>query len=55
VYNAEIMKIPYIIVLGDKEEKAGTLAVRQRGIKEIKQAKPEAFIERLCKEIAERI
>jgi threonyl-tRNA synthetase len=62
VYNAEMMKIPYIIVLGDKEEKAGTLAVREReakeikhGEKEIKQMKPEAFIEKLCKEIAERI
>jgi threonyl-tRNA synthetase len=62
VYNAEMMKIPYIIVLGDKEEKAGTLAIRERGAKEIKhgekeikQMKPEAFIEKLCKEIAERI
>jgi len=31
VRDAEMMKIPYIIVIGDKEEKAKTLAVRQRG------------------------
>jgi threonyl-tRNA synthetase len=65
VYNAEMMKIPYIIVLGDKEEKAGTLAVREREakeikhgekeIKEIKQMKPEAFIEKLKDEIENRL
>lgn len=55
VYNAEMMKIPYIIVIGDKEEKAKSLAVRHRGVKEIKQMKPDVFIEKVCKEIAERI
>jgi len=31
VREAELLKVPYIIVLGDKEEKASTLAVRRRG------------------------
>jgi threonyl-tRNA synthetase len=31
VRDAEMMKIPYIIVIGDKEEQAKTLAVRERG------------------------
>lgn len=33
VRTAEMMKIPYVIVLGDKEESAKTLAVRERGKK----------------------
>jgi threonyl-tRNA synthetase len=33
VRDAELLKIPVIIVIGDKEEKAKTLAVRQRGSK----------------------
>lgn len=55
VRNAELMKIPYIIVIGDKEEKAKTIAIRHRGIKGIKSEKIEKFIEKLNKEIAERI
>jgi threonyl-tRNA synthetase len=31
VREAEIMKIPFVVVIGDKEKKAGTLAVRARG------------------------
>ena len=31
VREAEVQKIPYILVVGDKEEAAGTLAVRARG------------------------
>jgi len=33
VRDAELMKIPYIIVIGDKEEQNKTLAVRERGSK----------------------
>jgi len=33
VKSAEEMKIPYIIVLGDREEKEGTVAVRSKGNK----------------------
>jgi len=54
VRNAELMKIPYVVVIGDKEEKAGTIAVRQRGIKEIKQMKAEEFIEIISNKIRKR-
>ena len=56
VRNSELMKIPYLITIGDKEEKAGTIAVKKRGEKE----KPkfninlENFIFELKKEIEER-
>ena len=55
VKDAELMKIPYIIVIGDKEEKEGTLAVRVRGDKQIKTLKINKFIEDLKEEIEERI
>ena len=55
VKDAEIMRIPYIIVIGDKEEKEGTLAVRVRGDKEIKTFKIKEFVEHLKEEIEERI
>ncbi len=54
VKDAELMRIPYIIVLGDKEEKENVLAVRVKGDKKIQKIKIEDFIENLKKEISER-
>ncbi|MCH8014593.1 MAG: hypothetical protein IH823_07450, partial [Candidatus Dadabacteria bacterium] len=47
------MKVPYIIVVGDKEEKNNTLAVRVRGDKKIKSVKMDKFVKDLKKEIDE--
>jgi threonyl-tRNA synthetase len=55
VKDAEIMRIPYIIVVGDKEEKEKTLAVRVRGNQKIETMKTEEFIKKLGKEIKERL
>ena len=55
VRNAELMKIPYIITIGDKEEKEGTIAIRERGKKEIRfGAKFDDFVEELKKKIENR-
>ncbi len=54
VKEAELMRIPYIIVIGDKEEKEGNLAIRVKGDKKIQKVKLEDFIENLKKEISER-
>lgn len=54
VKDAEIMRIPYIIVAGDKEEREKTLAVRIKGSQKIETMKVEEFIKRIGKEIAER-
>ena len=51
IRKAEMQKIPYIIVIGDKEEENKTLAVRERGQKPKFGIKTEKFIE----EIMERI
>jgi len=54
IRKAEIQKIPYIIVIGDKEESAGTLAVRPRGGKPKFGVKLETFIKDLKEEIQNR-
>ena len=54
VRNAELMKIPYIIVLGDKEEQNNTLAVRQKGEKPQFGIKTENFIRDLKEKIKNR-
>jgi threonyl-tRNA synthetase len=55
VKDAEMMKIPYIIVIGDKEEKEGVLAVRKGGNNVIESFDEEKFIFNLKEEIEKRI
>jgi len=43
IRDAELQKIPYIIVVGDKEEKDNTITVRTRGSKELKTQKVRDF------------
>ena len=54
IRNAEMLHIPYIICLGDKEEKNKTLAIRPRGKKPEFGVKTDAFLEKIKKEIEER-
>ena len=54
IRDAEMQKINYIIVIGDKEEKAKKLAVRQRGSNKISQESIEKFIKQIQQEIQER-
>jgi threonyl-tRNA synthetase len=55
VRQAEMEKVPYIIVIGDKEEKANTLAVRPRGQKPKFGVKIEDFIKQIKEEIEKKI
>jgi threonyl-tRNA synthetase len=41
VREAEMDWVPYVIVMGQREIDSGVLAVRQRGVKEMRQLKPE--------------
>jgi len=52
IKEAELMKIPYILVVGDKEEKSKSIAVRKSG--KVKNAKIKSFISKLKKEIEDR-
>lgn len=54
VRRAELQKIPYIIVIGDKEEKTNTLAVRPRGKSPEFGIKLQEFIKKLKKEVEEK-
>ena len=54
VKEAEIMRIPYIIVVGDKEEKENSIAIREKGNSKIKSSKIDKFIEEISQEIRER-
>ncbi|MDP1695987.1 MAG: threonine--tRNA ligase [archaeon] len=56
VRDAEMQKINYVIVIGDKEEKAKTLAVRERGNDKPKfGVKIDSFIKDLKEKIEKRV
>lgn len=54
VREAELQKIPYIVVLGEKEKKSGKLAIRERGKKELHFLEIEKFIKN-CQELLPKI
>ncbi|MBI2452275.1 threonine--tRNA ligase [Candidatus Pacearchaeota archaeon] len=54
VRQAEILRIPYIIVIGDKEEKTKTLAVRKRSEKPKFGVKINDFIKEISEKIEKR-
>ena len=51
IREAEMQKIPYIIVVGDKEINSRDLAIRSRGKKEIETINIDKFIEKIKKEL----
>ena len=55
VREAQIMKIPYMLILGDREMEHGTVALRLRSGKDLGQIKLDAFIENVKKEIEDRM
>lgn len=55
IREGEIQKIPYMLVVGDKETKTKSVRVRQRGKGDIGVLKLEKFIKKVEKEIEKRI
>jgi threonyl-tRNA synthetase len=53
IRNAQLQKIPYMLVIGDKEQQAGAVAVRLRSGEDLK-AKPLAEFIALAKEAIEK-
>lgn len=51
---AELEKVPYVLVVGDKEASGGSVNVRKRHVKETETIPLPKFAESLAKEIAER-
>ena len=54
IRNAEHMKIPYVLVVGDKEAGGGELTVRIRGVKDQIAMTQEALVAQITKEAKER-
>jgi len=55
IREAQLAKIPYALVIGDKEVAAGTVAPRRRGGENLPPEKLAGFIERLRAEVAREI
>ena len=55
IREAQVLKIPYMIVLGDQEAAAGTLAVRARSGGDLGAMTTEAFVEKLMQEVAQKV
>ncbi|VTU16462.1 Threonine--tRNA ligase [Variovorax sp. SRS16] len=49
-----LQKLPYILVVGDKEKEAGAVAVRARGNQDLGAMSLESFTQRLVQDIAEK-
>jgi len=54
IREAQLQKIPYMLILGDKEEKEGTVAVRARGEGDLGVCDLPSFLEKIKKEIDSR-
>ena len=51
IRQAQMEKVPYMLILGDKEAEDGTVAVRKRGEGDIGSMKTEDFLKMLQKDI----
>ncbi|WP_028297146.1 threonine--tRNA ligase [Olivibacter sitiensis] len=51
IRDAEVKKIPYMLIVGEKEMESGTVSVRKHGGADLGILSPEAFKEQLIKEI----
>jgi len=54
IREAEMQKIPYILVVGDREIESKTVNVRERHKKETETVSVEVFLKKILEEIAER-
>ncbi|MCK4240794.1 MAG: threonine--tRNA ligase, partial [Candidatus Atribacteria bacterium] len=54
IRKAEMEKIPYMLVFGDKELEEGLVSVRKRGKGDLGRIKVDKFIEGVLKEIKEK-
>jgi len=55
IRDAELMKIPYMLVVGEREENEGTVSVRKHGHGDQGPMKTEDFITRIKKEMEEEL
>ncbi|MDP3882958.1 MAG: His/Gly/Thr/Pro-type tRNA ligase C-terminal domain-containing protein, partial [Candidatus Staskawiczbacteria bacterium] len=51
IRDAEMQKIPYLLIVGDKEMEAGAVSVRERGKGDTGATTTEKFISKITEEI----
>lgn len=54
IRNAQLMKVPYMLVVGDRETEQGEVSVRLRSGLDLKSMSPDRLIERLREELSTR-
>ena len=55
IREAQLEKVPYMLIVGEKETEAGAVSVRSRKEGELGQISKEAFVEKITKEIREKV
>ncbi|MCL2675913.1 MAG: threonine--tRNA ligase [Firmicutes bacterium] len=55
IREAQLEKIPYMLIVGDKEVETGAIAVRSRGAGDLGSTDITSFIEKISKEIASKL
>ena len=55
IREARMEKVPYVLVLGDKEAEEGTVNVKKRGVEEKETQLLADFVKRVCKENKEKV
>ncbi len=54
IREAEVQKIPYMVIIGDKEVESGKISVRRKGEGDLGQMELSAFLNRISEEIANK-
>lgn len=54
IREAQLQKVPYMLILGDKEMESKTVAVRKRGVGDVGSMEVQELIERVLREIKEK-
>ncbi len=54
IRDAEIAKVPYMLIVGGREAKSGTVAVRERSKGDLGQIKLDEFIEKVTRKVKEK-
>ena len=55
IRDAELEKIPYMLIVGENEKSEGTVSVRKQGEGDVGTMTIKAFAERVLSEVAEMI
>ena len=55
IRDAELVKIPYMLIVGENEKSEGTVSVRKQGEGDVGTMSIEAFAERVRSEIAQML